>query len=103
EPAGVDTLLLAMVAITLLGYVAFTYGNPWYVTVKGSYLLGLSVPFALYTSEVLADWIQGPRGRSVFVTSVLIGLAVAIVATFWIGAIFVKMDGTGLDWRAVGL
>jgi hypothetical protein len=103
EPVGVDTLLLAMVAITLLGYVAFTYGNPWYVTVKGSYLLGLSVPFALYTSEVLADWIQGPRGRSVFVTSVLIGLAVAIVATFWIGAIFVKLDGPGLDWRALGV
>ena len=53
EPRGPDAPMLLLVALTLAGYVAFTWGNPWFATLKGSYLLGLCVPFGFYASEAL--------------------------------------------------
>ena len=41
DPVGPDTPLLLLTALTLAGYVAFTFGNPWFAAVKASYLLGL--------------------------------------------------------------
>ena len=83
-PGGPDAVLLAAVALTLAGYVGFTASNPWYATVKGSFLLGLCVPFAWYASEVLADWTRPGASRRwlpVAVWGWLAALAVAVGVT----------------------
>lgn len=98
-PGGLDTLLLGLVGLTLAGYVAFTWGNPWYTTVKGSYLLGLSVPFAVYASESLVRWARPGGVRAVAIYGALAVLLALVVATFTIGPFFVKLDGPGLPWR----
>ena len=92
EPGGRDTLLIALVACSLAGYVVFTWGNPWFVTLKGSYLLGLCVPFAFYASEVLAGWLRGPGPASKAVAAALLALVVLVAAAFTIGPVFDKRD-----------
>jgi hypothetical protein len=92
QPGGRDTLLLTMVALTLAGYVIFTWGNPWFVTLKGSYLLGLSLPFAVYASEVLVGWIRQPGPAGKFVASALCALVILVAASFTIGPVFDKQD-----------
>ena len=100
KPGGVDTLFLLLVALTLAGYVLFTWRNPWYATVKGSYLLGLLVPFGYYASEVLSDWTRGPGLRSFFVWSSLSALLVLCITVFTLEMVFVKTDsGPGFDWK----
>jgi hypothetical protein len=101
EPGGADTLLVLLVLATLAGYVAFTWGNPWFATLKASYLLGLSIPFAWYASEVLGEWTASGTLRSHIVWGILISLVLAVVATFTIGVVFTKLDGPGLPWRAL--
>lgn len=92
QPGGRDTLLLTMVALTLAGYVIFTWGNPWFVTLKGSYLLGLSLPFAVYASEVLVGWIRQPGPAGKFVAFALCALVILVAASFTIGPVFDKQD-----------
>lgn len=92
EPGGRDCLLVAMVAFSLAGYVVFTWGNPWFVTLKGSYLLGLCVPFALYTSEVLVGWLRGHGGGAKWVATALGALVLLIALTFTLGPVFDKRD-----------
>ena len=68
EPGGPDTLFLSFIVLTLAGYVVFTWQNPWYATLKASYMLGAALPFAYYTSDVLADWMRpGKRARQLAV------------------------------------
>ena len=81
-PRSVDAPLLFLTAITLAGYVLYTWRNPWYVTVKGSYLLGLALPFAAWSSEVLVDWLRGPRWRTAAVGGALVALAAACALAF---------------------
>ncbi|MEN8185330.1 MAG: hypothetical protein ABFS46_22655, partial [Myxococcota bacterium] len=71
---GADTILVPLVAVTLAGYVAFTWRNPWYVTLKASFLLGLMVPFAYYTSEALSEWTRGRLRAAVWCLLGLLGL-----------------------------
>ncbi|HJO24660.1 MAG: hypothetical protein GY772_03500 [bacterium] len=100
EPGGVDTLFLLLVALTLAGYAFFTWRNPWYATVKGSYLLGMLVPFGYYTSEVLADWTRGMGLRQVFVWAALSALFTLCVVVFTLELVFSKTDsGPGFDWK----
>lgn len=102
EPGGPDTLLLALVVLTLAGYVVFTWRNPWYATLKASYMLGAAVPFAYYTSEVLADWMRpGRRARQLAVTLPLLLLLVGSASTFTMNLLFVKREGPGFDWPKV--
>ncbi len=101
EPDGPDCTMLLLVLFTLTGYVLFTFGNPWFATLKGSYLLGLSIPFAFYTSEVLASWSNGRRALSFVVWGILAALLLAVVVTFTIGPVFTKLDGPGLPWQSV--
>jgi hypothetical protein len=89
---GPDALLLLLVALTLAGYVFFTWRNPWYAVVKGSYLLGLSVPFSFYSSEVLADWTRDRSTRSALVWTCLVALLVAVAATFTFARIFWDLE-----------
>jgi len=100
-PGGLDTLLLVLTGLVLAGYVAFTWRNPWYATVKGSYLLGLSVPFAFYASETLARWVRPGGARALAVWGLLGALVLVVAVTFTIGPVFVKLDGPGLPWQPV--
>jgi hypothetical protein len=95
---GPDLPLLLLLALTLAGFAAFTLGNPWFVTVKGSFLLGLAVPFAYYASEVLADWTCARPAWAVPVWIGLAALAVTVVACYWHGLLFLKTDDPGLQW-----
>lgn len=90
--SSLDTLLASMVAITLAGYVAFTWKNPWFVTSKGSFLLCLSVPFAYYTSEILDGWLRRGGWVRVVVWAVLALLFAIIVATFTWSELFWNTD-----------
>ncbi|TDJ09298.1 MAG: phospholipid carrier-dependent glycosyltransferase [Deltaproteobacteria bacterium] len=94
-----DTPLLLLTGLTLGGYILFTWRNPWFASVKGSYLLGISVPFSFYASEVLADWMggHGVRTRLAWATMGLLALASAV--TFTYGPIFAKWEFPGLEWR----
>jgi hypothetical protein len=99
-PGGPDTLFLLLVALTLAGYVFFTWRNPWYATLKGSYLLGLVVPFAWYTSEVLADWTRGAGLRQGLVWTALAALLTLSILVFSFGLVMEKTDkGPGFKWQ----
>jgi len=101
EPGcDVDLPLLLLTGLTLVGYVAFTWGNPWFAAVKGSYLLGLSVPFAYYASEVLADLTRAPAPLPFAVWTVLLLLVALVAITFSFGLVFEKLEAPGLPWRA---
>jgi hypothetical protein len=89
---GPDALFLLIVAVTLAGYSIFVWRNPWFPVLKASFLLGLSVPFSYYTSEVLADWTRSGRVRSAAVWVILIALTVAIAGTFTFSELFWNMD-----------
>jgi hypothetical protein len=93
-----DGPLLCLIAITLAGYIAFTWGNPWFAAVKGSYLLGLCVPFAFYASEVLCRWGSGSTLRRVLVWGTLAALAIAIVVVFSYGPVYSNWAGRGIKW-----
>ena len=92
--------LLLLVLLSLAGYVLFTFNNPWFATLKASYLLGLSIPFAWYASQSLAGWAghAGPLRSIVIIWLATLGIAVTL--TFTTGLIFEKIDGPGLPWKA---
>lgn len=92
--------LLWLIVLSLAGYVVFTWSNPWFVTLKAGYLLGLSIPFAWYASDPLARWISRPGAKRWIVTIWLGMLALLISLTFTTGLTFYKLDGPGLPWRA---
>jgi hypothetical protein len=95
---GPDPPLLILSALTVAGYVLFTWRNPWVPALKGSFLLGLSVPFAFYASEVLAAWTQGTRPRALSIAACLGLLLIGVAATFTQGLVFEKADTPGFDW-----
>ena len=82
RPDAPDAMLLMLVALTLAGYVGFTWSNPWFATVKGSYLLGMMVPFAYFTSDVLADWTRPPGALARLASAWLAALMVAVCIAF---------------------
>lgn len=102
-PNTTDVLLLALVVSTLAGYVFFTWRNPWFATVKGSFLLGLAAPFGCYASEALAIWGRAARrvGTPLFVgLIVVLGLLwVAVVITYAYDGVFTKREYPGIRWR----
>ncbi|MEE3327809.1 MAG: glycosyltransferase family 39 protein [Myxococcota bacterium] len=93
---------LPMVLLTLFsvaGYIAFTYGNPWFATLKASYLLGLSLPFAWWSSRTLAHWTSRRGALRWMVIGWLATLGIAVTLTFTTGLIFEKTEGPGLPWQ----
>ena len=95
-----DGPLLATLLLTLTGYVAFTTANPWFATLKGSYMLGAVGAFALYASDGLCTWIRRPGPVGVATGAALALLFLVASAVFTIGLVFTKIDATGLPWRA---
>lgn len=100
-----EGMLLLLSALTVAGYVAFTWGNPWFATVKGSYLLGMSVPFAYVASEQLAEWTRPPGLRARFCTLWLAALfcSVCVAFTYGIGMWNLTPPGEmpGIEWNRV--
>jgi len=101
-----DSALLLLVAATLAGYAAYTFATPWFATVKGSYLLGLALPYAHYTSEVLADWTDAarrPLWLRAAIYALLAALLVSVIAAFTFGTPLWEMRGgdplPGLEWE----
>jgi hypothetical protein len=102
---GPDTVLVLLVLFTLAGYALFTWRNPWFAVVKGSYLLGLSVPFAFYASEALSAWTEGRGVRAIVTWGALGALAAAVVAVFTFGDhfwSFEHLEYPGMRWTAPG-
>jgi hypothetical protein len=94
-----DAPLLLLVALTLAGYVLFTWRNPWFAVVKGSFLLGLSVPFAFYASEMLAAWTRGRDPRAAAIRVILGVLFLAVALTFTHGLVFARSGAPGMPWK----
>jgi 4-amino-4-deoxy-L-arabinose transferase-like glycosyltransferase len=95
---GPDAVLLLLVALMLTGYVAFTWRNPVFATLKGSFLLGLSVPFAYYASDSLARWTRAHGAATTIVWLWLVLLAGISAATFSFGTTFEKREPPGIQW-----
>ena len=99
----IDGLLLGLIVFNLAGYALFTWRNPWFATLKGSYLLGLIAPFAIYASESLsAGWRflrdRAQVGASLGAAGLLI-LWITVTLTFASEGVFSKREYPGLDWR----
>jgi hypothetical protein len=97
-PEGPDTPLLLLVALTLAGYVLFTWRNPWFATLKGTYLLGAILPFAFYASEVLARWCEGPWWRRGLVWTASGALVALVALVFTYGLCITRTEVPGLPW-----
>lgn len=95
-----DLPLVVLTALTLAGYVAFTWRNPWFASVKGSYLLGLSLPFAVWTSGVLDRWSRTRAGLAVWL--LLGALVIGVALVFSYGLILRKAEVPGLPWAPLG-
>jgi hypothetical protein len=89
---GPDALLTGMIALTLAGYVAFTWRNPWFVTCKASFLLGLCLPFSVYASEMLDAWMRRGRGVRIALWCSLLLLTGLILFTFTFHELLWNMD-----------
>lgn len=107
DPRSPDVPMVSLAVLTLLGYVVFTWNNPWFATVKASYLLGISIPFAYFASDVLADWTRTTGSeragdRAVAIWAILAALLALIIAAFTtdIGLWDLTPDGAlpGLQW-----
>jgi len=96
---GADVPLLSLLAVTIAGYVAFTWRNPYFATVKGSYLLTAVVPFAFYASEGLARWTRRPAARALAVWLLLAALALTVAIVFSFGVVFTRTELPGLEWN----
>jgi len=100
EGSGPDRLLVGTTALLLAGFVAFTWRNPWFVTVKSSFLLGLSAPYAIYASEALDGWMRAGRWRMRALGTALALLCAASTVTFSYHAVFSKNEYPGTEWRS---
>jgi hypothetical protein len=98
---GPDVLLLLLVIATFGGYLFFSWRNPWFVVLKGSFLLGLCVPFSFYASEVLADWTRDSGWRSKSVLTSMGLLAIVVSLTFSYGVVLEKNELPGIPWIPV--
>ncbi len=102
NPGGADTVFVSLVVLTIAGYLFFTWNNPWYATVKASYLLGAVVPFAVYASEVLDDWLAAGNELRRGIVGVLLGaLLLGSASVFTVGLVFTKQEGPGFEWPRV--
>jgi len=100
--SGEDRLFVGTTLLLLAGFVAFTWRNPWFTTVKGSFLLGLSVPYAFYASETLERWMRAGAWRARALAAALGILSAASAVTFSYHAVFSKVDPPGVEWRRAG-
>jgi hypothetical protein len=96
---GPDAPLLLLVGITLAAYAVYTWRNPYFAVVKGTSLLGLSLPFAYYASEGLERWLRGRPVVAAGVATALLALFACVAASSSFGLVFEKSEIPGLPWR----
>ena len=96
-----DAPLLALVVLSLAGFAAYTWQNPWFAVVKGTSLLGLCVPFAVYASEALCSWIRRGRLQAALIGSALAALALCIIAGTLFHGVFVRLESPGIPWQTL--
>jgi hypothetical protein len=97
-----DIPLLLLVAVSFAGYAFYTWQNPWFAVVKGTSLLGLSLPFAYYASEELDRWIRRSRATAAVVGGGLALLAFAVILSTTFNLAFEKTEVSGLPWKTTG-
>jgi hypothetical protein len=96
---GAELPLLLLTAATLASYAWYAWRNPWFAVLKGTSLLGLSLPFAFYASESLAGWLRGRLRPAV--AGLLVALAVCVALSCTFGLVFEKTEVPGLPWSPV--
>ncbi len=96
---GPDLPLLLLLGFSLAGYAVYTWRNPWFAAVKGTTLLGASLPFAYYTSEVLAGWMRRRDARAWGVGLILAALVACVTLSGTFGAMFEQGEMSGLPWQ----
>jgi 4-amino-4-deoxy-L-arabinose transferase-like glycosyltransferase len=94
-----DLPLLLLLALTLAGFALYTWSNPWFAVIKGTTLLGLSLPYAFYASEVLADWSRRGRVAAVGIGMTLLALAVSVTISCTFDGLFERTEVSGLRWE----
>ncbi|MFQ5416343.1 MAG: hypothetical protein ACE5FL_04745, partial [Myxococcota bacterium] len=99
DPLAPDTPQLLLVAVTLAGYAVYNWQNPWFAVVKGTSLLGLSLPFAYYASDALDRWLQRGGARALLTWAGLAALTAAVVLSCSFNLAFEKAEVSGLEWR----
>ena len=99
---GPDAPLVRMVAFTLAAYALYTWRNPWFAVLKGTALLGLSLPYAYYASEVLVAWIRRGRLAALAIGTCLLALALCVLLSCTFNGIFERTAVSGLQWEARG-
>ncbi|MFP8882080.1 MAG: glycosyltransferase family 39 protein [Myxococcota bacterium] len=101
DNSGPDAPLLIYTALALTGYAYFTWVNPYFAVVKGTSLLSLSLPFAIYASETLAGWMRHGRVAAMSIAGALAALAACVVLGSTFNLAFEKTEVSGLPWAAV--
>ncbi len=97
DPGGADLPLVLASGLTLAGYALYTWHNPWFVVVKGTSLLGLSLPFAVYASDEICRWSKR-RGVAILVGIWLAALAACVAAGTSFDGLFARPEIPGLAW-----
>jgi hypothetical protein len=100
--AAPDLPLWVLLIITLAGYALYTWRNPWFAVLKGTSLLGLSLPFAFYASEALDAWLRRRGAWAWAIGSALAALVVCVAASCSFDVLFEKLEVSGLPWQASG-
>lgn len=97
----VDVPLVGLVLLTLAGFAIYTWQNPWFAVIKGTTLLGLCLPYAVYASDSLVDWIRRGRIQAVSICSALTLLAIGVTASGTFDGLFERTEVSGLSWERV--
>lgn len=96
-----DAPLLLLVALTLAGYGFFAWRNPWFVVLKGTTLLGLSLPFAVYASEAWMRWARRSRAAAAALGVVAVLLVVGVTVSCTFNGWFPRTEVSGIRWEDV--
>jgi hypothetical protein len=97
---GPDAVLVPLVVLTLAAYAWFAWRNPWFVVLKGTSLLGLSLPYAFYASGSLLRWARRGRAATLAIGGLLAALAVCVVISCTFNGLFQRKEVSGLTWEA---
>ncbi len=100
DGGALDVPLLVLTALTLAGYAVYSWQNPWFAVLKGTALLGLSLPYAFYASEVLVDWMRRGRLAALGIGTALVALAACVTISCTFNWIFERKEVSGVPWES---
>lgn len=96
-----DAPLVLLVLMSFAGYAAFAWVNPWFAVLKGTSLLGLSLPYAYYASDSLLRWARGGRAAALGIGTALATLALCVTISCTFAGLFERNEVSGLKWKTV--